>query len=146
MFAVIPGSDLERDTAGFDAAARGNPWARLLVFGSITYAVERFAWASPVERVRFPIVMLLAVAGFEFAIFMLKRSERDQGLSTQDAAAFRRRGTLVATGALCAVLLVAALALVQPWYAVLAVLFAYVGFMFSRYVPDALFGPSGEQL
>jgi hypothetical protein len=141
---MIPGSDMARTTSAFDSAARGNPWARRFTFALITFGVVRLIWADEVERWRFPIVMLLSLAALEFAILMLKLTERDRGLEGERALLFRRRGSLIATAALCAVPLIAAGAFLAPFYVILSVVFAYVGFLFSRYVPDALFGARQE--
>jgi hypothetical protein len=125
----------------FEEGAWGNPWTRRLAFALWTWFIwSAYARVSEVESWRFPVVMVLAVVAFEIAIVVLKLYERDHGVAADDLPAVRRRGTLVATAVLAGVLVLAAVICMQPWYGVLAVLFAYVGFLFSRYMPDALFG------
>lgn len=144
---MIPGSEAARATHALEQGARGNPWSRRLTFGLVLLGIWiRYARQNDVEIWRFPVLMLLAVAVLEIAIAVLKRYERDHGLSDEALTPVRRRGTLIATAALAGVMLLGAAAFAEPWYAVLGVLFAYVGFLFSRYVPDALFGSAQEQL
>ena len=138
---MLNDSEGGRLVRSFEEGAQGNPWARRLAFLMWTALIWWiYARVSEVEWWRFPVVMLLAVVAFEIAIVVLRFYERDHAVSADDLPAARRRGTLIATAVLAGVLLIAAVVCVEPWYGVLAVLFAYVGFLFSRYVPDALFG------
>ena len=131
----------------FESGARGNVWARRLAFGSFIALVwVKAASKSPVENVQFPAVMVGAVLAFEIAIWYRARLERDHAFVDDELEAFRRSSTLVVTAVLAGMLAIAAAVLRDPWYALLAVVFGYIGFLFSRYMPDALFGVSGENV
>ncbi len=141
-FAVRPGGDPVDRFAFF---ARGSAWVRRAGI-ALTIAIfwSEFAATSPVESVRFPVVAIAAAVAFEVAVWYRLQLERDRAFAGDEREGFRRASALFAVGVLTGALIVGALVFRDAWYGLGAVVIAYAGFLFSRYMPDALFGDRGS--
>jgi|GEM_PF-6210600 len=132
--------------AAFNAGARGSTLGRLFAF-AILIGVLWFGYArfSAVEHLRFPLVAWTAVLAFEVVVALARRDDARLKSDDEGRERNRRRWTAYAGYAFGTMMIVAAAICAQPWYAVLGVLFAYVAFMFARYVPDALFADAATE-